>query len=348
MLEYVQYDIKMNKTNFDLSLLKNEEILKLRFCDLGIQIHGTWLEECVTQLYKELEAKNIVFKPECYLADEWLTPDNEPVVGIPFYLAHPRLIELEKSIMHEVEGGTKEECMKLLRHETGHAINYAYRCYKQKLSKQLFGHFYEEYPDRYKYRPYSRSFVIHLDDWYAQYHPDEDFAETFAVWLTPDSSWQEKYKGWKALEKLEYMDRLMKGFANKPPFMPKGEKYWHIASLKSTLATHYKTRTEFYAEHSPDFHDAHLVRIFPENPQASKVKAFKILAKYKKDILKQVSYCTGERKYIISQVLKNLVKRCRELNLVSTDDTLSVMKVTAYITALTMNYVYSGRFKRKK
>ncbi|OGS36754.1 MAG: hypothetical protein A2293_03785 [Elusimicrobia bacterium RIFOXYB2_FULL_49_7] len=339
----------MKTTKPDLSLLKNEEILKLRFCDLGISVKGTWLEECVAELYRELDAKGIAFKPQCYLADEWLTPDNEPVVGIPFYLAHPRLKELEQSIMHEVEGGDKKECMKLLRHETGHAVNYAYRCYTQKQSKKLFGHFYDEYPDRYKYRPYSRSFVIHLDDWYAQYHPDEDFAETFAVWLSPDSNWQEKYKGWRALEKLEYVDLLMKREAVKPPRKSTGQKYWHISTLKTTLATHYKRKTEFYAEHSPDFHDAHLIRIFRHNNQTSKPNAYKVLSKYKKDILSQVSYCTGERKYIVNQVLKNLIARCKQLALVSAeDDTHAVMKTTAYITALIMNYVYSGRFKRKK
>jgi hypothetical protein len=225
----------------------DEELLKLRFRDLGLHIKGTWLEERVVALYAELSSRGLVFRPPCYLADEWLTPDNEPVIGIPFYLAHPRLKELEQKMMHDVEGGDVASCMKLLRHEAGHAINYAYRLYNKKEWKRLFGPFAKEYPDRYKYQPYSKSFVIHLDDGYAQYHPDEDFAETFAVWLAPEGNWQKKYAGWKALEKLSYVDALMKSIAYQPPVVKQGKKYWNIARLTSTLATHYRKRRAFYA-----------------------------------------------------------------------------------------------------
>ena len=294
------------KCHADLSTLSDEQLLKFRFCELGIGINGTWLEGCVNELYSELDAKGIAFHPQCYLADEWLTPDNEPVVGIPFYLAHPRLMELESKRIHEVEGGDKPSCMKLLRHETGHAVNYAYSLHKNKRWKQLFGHFYDEYKDRYKYRPYSRNFVIHLDDWYAQYHPDEDFAETFAVWLAPGSGWKEKYGGWKALKKLEYVDVLMRGISKLPMIKKKGSKHWNISTLKTTLATHYKRKTEFYAEHSPDFHDRHLKRIFAGASDGAGRRADRTLAAYKKDILSNVAFCTGERKYIIGQLLKTL------------------------------------------
>ncbi|MGA2091545.1 MAG: hypothetical protein ABSH12_08840 [Endomicrobiales bacterium] len=333
----------------DLSVISDDELLKLRFCDLGITIKGTWLEECVNTLYGELISHGLHFKPRCYLADEWLTPDNEPVVGIAFYLAHCRLRELEQRFMHEIEGGDTQSCMKLLRHETGHAINYAYRFHTRKRWKQLFGRFSDEYPDRYKYRPYSRSFVLHLDDWYAQYHPDEDFAETFAVWLSPEVDWRQRYQGWKALDKLVYVDTLMKEIASKAPLKKSGHMHWNITTLKTTLKTHYKRKTEFYAEYSPDFHDAHLTRIFPSTGSGGHGKAAGVLTKYKKDIVTHVAYWTGERKYIINRLLKNLIKRCRELALVSgTQDAYPVMKVTAYITSLIMNYVYTGRFRRKK
>jgi hypothetical protein len=333
----------------DLSALTYERLLKLRFRDLGVRIKGTWLEECVARLYSELAAKGVQFRPQCYLADEWLTPDNEPVVGIPFYLAHPRLKELERRLMHEVEGGDPASCMQLLRHETGHAVNYAYRFHTARRWKELFGHFSAEYPDRYRYRPYSKSFVLHLDDWYAQYHPDEDFAETFAVWLTPDSRWREKYAGWKkALEKLEYVDALMKKVAKERPYKEAGRKYWNAERLTTTLAAHYRRKTEFYAEYSPDFHDLHLGRIFPGAPGEA-APANRLLAKYRKEILEHVSYWTGERKYIIDRLLRNLAKRCAALKLTTgTDEALPVLRITTYITTLIMNYVFTGRFKRKK
>lgn len=333
----------------DLSILTDDDLLKVRFCDLGIQIKGTWLEECVHTLYAELEAKGLAFRPRCYLADEWLSPDNEPVIGIPFYLAHHRLMALEQRLMHEVEGGDRASCMKLLRHEAGHAFNYAYRFYAARRWKQLFGHFSEEYPDRYKYRPYSRSFVIHLDDWYAQYHPDEDFAETFAVWLTPESDWKTRYAGWKALDKLEYVDSLMRHGAHRAPAKAGGKMYWNINCLTATLATHYKRKTEFYAEYSPDFHDLHLARIFPGALSGTGRPASRLLSRYKKEILDHVAFWTGERKYIINRLLQNLIKRCGELKLtVNADETRPVMMITAYVATLIMNYVYTGRFKRKK
>ncbi len=342
-------DTMLRKRPVDLTAISEEKLLKLRFCDLGITIKGTWLEECVDALYAELQSHGLSFKPHYYLADEWLAPDTEPVVGIAFYLAHPRLRELEQRMMHEIEGGDKTSCMKLLRHETGHALNYAYRLHTRKRWKQLFGRFSDEYPDRYKYRPYSRSFVLHLDDWYAQYHPDEDFAETFAVWLCPDSNWQQRYQGWKALDKLAYVDTLMREIGAKEPLKKTGRKHWNITTLKTTLKTHYKRKTEFYAEYSPDFHDAHLARIFPAPGSAAPGKAYRTLTKYKKDIVDNVAYWTGERKYIINRLLKGLIKRCRERALVSgANDASPVMRVTAYITSLIMNYIHTGRYRRKK
>ena len=102
----------------DLATIAEEELLGLRLSELPVRIEGTWLEACITQLYDELKARNIPFAPRCYLADEWLTPENEPVIGIPFYLAHPRLIKLQKKML-EAEGDNHEWCMKLLRHECG-------------------------------------------------------------------------------------------------------------------------------------------------------------------------------------------------------------------------------------
>ena len=116
----------------DLDKLSDDKLLSLRFCDLKLTIEGTWLEECISQLYKELEEKKISFRPPCYLPADWLCTDSEPVIGIAFYLAHPRLQKLEKKMMLEVEGGNRDYCMKLLRHEAGHTLNYAYLLHKKK------------------------------------------------------------------------------------------------------------------------------------------------------------------------------------------------------------------------
>jgi hypothetical protein len=335
----------------NLSELPEEQLLTLRICDLPISIEGTWLEECVVELYQELAAKGLKFHPPIYLAEEWLTPEDEPIIGVPFYLAHPVLMKLEQKMMLEVEGGTKATCLQLLRHETGHAISYAYRLQKKRRWQNIFGPWFAEYDETYKYRPYSRSYVRHLDGFYAQYHPDEDFAETFSVWLDPLSDWRKKYQGWKALEKLNFVDDLMKTLCDKPPAVTKAKKYWELASLKRTLAHHYKKRQDLYAEQFPHFHDDYLKRIFAVRGEDNKQLpwAYRCIKQYYKEILSNVCMCTGERKYIANDLLKNIYRRCRELKLVVKEsETSAILKVAVYLTALVMNYSYTGWFRGQK
>ena len=287
------------KTVINLSEISEEKLLALRICELPIAIEGTWIEECLAEVYSDLERKNLKFKPEFYLAEEWLTPEDEPVIGIPFYLAHPTLMKLEQRMMLDVEGGTKKTCLQLLRHELGHAISYAYRLHKKRSWQKTFGHSSEEYDDTYRYRPHSKNFVRHLDGFYAQYHPDEDFAETFAVWLTSDSDWQNQYKKWKAIKKIEYVESLMKKIQNKEPVVKKWKKYWQASTLKRTLGNHYKKKKHFHAEDFPHFHDENLKRIFLERTEENKdmPSAVKSIRKYRREILDNVSMWTGEKVY---------------------------------------------------
>ena len=169
----------------------DEKLLDLRISQLGVTIEGSALEPRIAELQAELDARGLAFQPHFWLSAEWFSPDGVPGVAIPFYLAHPRLAKLERAQMLEVEGGTPEWCMKILRHEAGHAIDNAYKLRQRRRRQQIFGPSYMQYPDYYTPKPYSKSFVLHLDSWYAQSHPDEDFAETFAVWLNPQSDWRD-------------------------------------------------------------------------------------------------------------------------------------------------------------
>src|SRR5919112_308131 len=193
----------------DWPALPDEQLLDVRMADLPIQIEGTTLGDRIAQLRAELAARDLHFPLHFYLSDEFYTPDGTSSIAIPFYLAHERLARLEEAQMFEVEGGEHEWCMRILRHEAGHAIDNAFRLRLRRQRRRTFGSHREPYPEFYTPKPYSKSFVLHLDAWYAQSHPDEDFAETFAVWLTPESEWRQRYAGWPALEKLEYMDALM-------------------------------------------------------------------------------------------------------------------------------------------
>ncbi len=343
----------------DLNKLSDEEILQLRLCELPLSIKGTWVEECIDELYQELEGHGIIFKPSFYVADEWLTPDKEPVIGIPFFLTHPSLMKLEKKMMLDVEGGTKTWCMQLLRHETGHAINYAYKLYMRKKWQKIFGYISVEYEDTYRFRPYSKNFVRHLEDHYAQCHPDEDFAETFSVWLTPGSNWVEVYKGWKALDKLTYVDELMKSIKGKVPLLDKGKKYWEARKIRTKLINFYRKKRQYHAEEFPDFHDQLLIKIFiplNESEYASyspKKKrdipfAASFLKKYRRQIVRNVARWTGEKKFIIDEFLKKVIMRCRMLNLVvSEEEAVAILQITTYITTSIMNSLYTGKYSGK-
>lgn len=339
-----------NIKSVNLDTIREEELLQTRICDLPIQIQGTWLEECVSELYKELEDKGIGFKPECYLADEWLTPEHETCIGIPFYLAHPALIKLERKFMMEAEGDNKAWCMKLLRHEAGHAISYAYNLLKRKTWQRVFGPATLAYTDTYKYRAYSKSYVRHLDGFYAQYHPEEDFVETFAVWLTPHLDWKTVYKGWKAVGKLYYVDKLMSEIKGRVPPVKSSKKFWRTSTLRMTLQNHYKKKRYLSAEEFPDFHDKFLKKIFTDNPEknSKSILAAKAIHQLKRYLLDIISRQSGEKKYVVHDVLKGMEKRCRDLKLVSTQDpSLVAVYVSSYITSLIMNYFYTGRFRGK-
>src|SRR5712672_2589594 len=202
----------------DWASLSDAELLERRISSLGLRLEGTALEPLIRQLHDELSSKGLTFYPPCHVGDEWFVPVGVPAIFIPFFLVHERLRRLERHMMLEVEGGTPEWFMRLIRHETAHAYAYAYQLPEKKKWQQMFGlTSTEETPQFYRPRPYSRSYVVHLDDWYAQSHPDEDFAETFAVWLTPGLDWRARYSGWKALQKLEYLDLLMGSIAGQPP-----------------------------------------------------------------------------------------------------------------------------------
>jgi len=332
----------------DLATIAEEELLSLRLSELPLRIEGTWLETCIAQLYDELNARNILFRPRCYLADEWLTPENEPVIGIPFYLAHPRLCKLQKKMLLEAEGDNPDWCMKLLRHECGHALTYAYDLNRKRSWQRVFGHPSAPYEETYRFRPYSKSFVRHLDYYYAQYHPDEDFVETFAVWLTPGLDWRSKYVGWKALDKLLFVDKLMASIAGKPPLRASGRQLWKVSAIRSTLKRYYQKRRAVEAEDFPEFHDANLLRMFREGKAEGETRqpVAKLLQSHRKELLTTVANWTGERRFMVNEVYNAILKRSRALRLVTDEaDATAVLKLSTYLTTLMMNYRYTTRLR---
>lgn len=210
---------------------------------LNLQITGSSLEKHIIVIYNELKAKGIQFMPECYLSDEWGCPHLTPVIGIPFYLVDEVLKEFEKKYTN-IEAETDEEILMYLRHEAGHALNYAYEVYKLSEWETIFGPFSFPYIDIYHNIPNHPSFVTYLPNWYAQKHPDEDFAETFAVWLDTSSNWRQKYSGTRALEKLLYVDRICSTTFTTQPHITSGYRDNPINELTLTLSQWYADQNE--------------------------------------------------------------------------------------------------------
>jgi hypothetical protein len=287
------------------------------------------------------------FRPHYWLADEWFTPDGVPGVAIPFYLAHPRLARLELAQMLEVEGGDPESCLRILRHELGHAIDNAYDLRRRPTRRRVFGTPATPYPEYYTPKPYSKSFVQHLDHWYAQSHPDEDFAETFAVWLDPQSMWTTRYAGWPAERKLQYMDRLMRQLAHRRPQVRSTRQIDPVSRLRRTLAEHYRHKREHYGLDHPDFYDSDLRRLFSDSSQYTKnPSAARFVQRIRREVRTTVASFTDSYQYTIDQLLEKIIERCRELNLrlmESEDSTRTDFLV--FLTVQTMNYLHSGRHR---
>jgi len=219
----------------------------MRFDELHVSFRGTWLERCVMRLHTELARRAVRHRPHAWLSEEWFSPTGIPGFAIPFYLAHPRLMRLERAQMGTVEGGTVSECMAIMRHEAGHAIQTAYRLHTRPDWRRVFGKTTTPYPDRYRPDRRSRRFVRHLPHWYAQSHPDEDFAETFAVWLRPRAAWRRTYVRWPvALAKLEYVDALMRELAGRRPPVAARRPYLPLRDIHRTLDAHYAARRRHY------------------------------------------------------------------------------------------------------
>lgn len=326
---------------------RREKLLDLRFCDLGLRIEGSPLEERIRRLESELAAKGLDFRPHFWLSSEWFTPDGVPGVAIPFYLAHPRLQRLEEHFMYEAEGASQRWCMQILRHEAGHAIDNAYRLHRKRSWQGVFGKASTPYPDYYQPRPYSKRFVLHLDNWYAQSHPSEDFAETFAVWMAPGGAWRKQYAGWPALRKLEFVDALMKQVTGTRPPVRSRRVIEPLRELKTTLREHYDEKCKRYGTEYPSFYDRDLRRLFSDAPEFAKnPKAAAFLARIAPQIRRLVSRWTGQYQYTIEQAVEEMIDRCRELKLrMDRPEDQAYLEAAILLTVQTMNYLHSGRHR---
>ena len=283
--------------------------MRLTLANTGLVADG------LRKLEHELETRNIVFRPHVWQSDCWFCPDGVPGFAIPFYLAHPRLMQLEQRFMLEVEGGSPESCIRIMRHETAHALANAYRLHLRAAWRRRFGRASRLYPESYLPRPGSRSYVIHLDHWYAQSHPAEDWAETFAVWLDPRSRWRERYQYWPALKKLEYVDTVMQEIRGTKPPVRTRKQIDAVTSLTLTLREYFEQKQARLRADFPRFHEEQLRQIFPTIRSARRERASKLIRRMRAELLTTVAEWTSESRYRISLTLDHMAGRCDELEL---------------------------------
>lgn len=327
--------------------LSDRALLDLRLCDLGLAIEGSALEPRVAQLHTELERRGLRFRPYVWLSTDWFTPDGATGFAIPFFLAHPRLVRLERAQMLQVEGGTRDECLKILRHETAHALDNAYRLRRRKRFRETFGRASEPYRASYAPDPTSRDHVLNLDYWYSQSHPLEDWAETFAVWLQSGSKWRTRYAGWPALAKLEYVDELMTAIADEKPLLRTRAREESVSGVRRTLREYYARKRAVYAEEGTPAFDGQLVRLFPPDSTGPKASAF--LRKHRPELVRRVANATGQHRYLLDHVLREMVGRCRDRDLrLAASESDALLDAAVVLTTLTSQYLYGGhpRYQR--
>ena len=326
--------------------LPQKDLLRVRLRDLRVQIDGTWIEEGLADLYDDLARRDLRFRPHAWLSYDWFVPDTVPGIAIPFYLAHPRLMTLERKMMLEVEGGTRAEMMKILRHECGHALDNAFRLSRESDRQEIFGSSSRRYPDHYRPNPASRHFVRNIRLYYAQSHPLEDFAETFAVVLASRSGgWKKTYEGWPAMRKLEYVDALLERLRGRRPLIRNRATDEPLSSLSMTLGEYYEEKRGRYTLSYPDIYDRDLRRLFSDDPKHHRRElASSFLRRNRTEIRKLVANWTGEYQFTLDQVLGDMIGRSRELKLrVAAPETRLKIDFAILLTVKTMDFHYSRK-----
>src|SRR5436190_2241851 len=325
---------------------ERDQLLGRRISDLGLEIAGTRVERLVHRLYDELAERQIALRPPVYLSAKRGCPDGTPLIGVPFYLADARLERIEAEHAGALEGD--DEAMRYLRHEAGHAINYAFHLYERPDFAELFGDYGRPYRERYAANPLSRAFVRHILGWYAQKHPDEDFAETFAVWLTPTLDWRTEYAGWEALRKLEWMDRVMKDVASLSPDVPElTEDDLPVSAMHWTLGEHYASDDEAFPLDDARQFDGDLLRVFARPSDAPQGEAAaEFLAAHEGELVARIAYWTGEGPGMVRALIRALRDRAAQLGLRAAGlEAATLIELTAFGTAVMMHWRYTRVFR---
>jgi hypothetical protein len=315
--------------------------------ELGLAIAGTQLEPVVEEFLGEVERLGLPVRPRPYLSTEWGVPFGTVAIAIPFYLARPELTALHAERTGFVEGTSRRDILRYLRHEHGHVVNYAYKLYEREEWIETFGAMTQPYRERYAPRPFSRSFVRHLPGWYAQKHPDEDWAETFAVWMTPGCDWRREYAAWKgALAKLRFTDRLMAGLRSEQPLVTAEDLDEDVGELEVSVEELYGPDA-VDGDTLPGF-DGALHTLFEESEEGVEEPrpAAELLRRLARELGPLVFRWTGHFPEHTGALVRQMARRAEALALSypAAREAEVAREATVLVTALAMNHVQNGSY----
>ncbi|MCX6356682.1 MAG: hypothetical protein NT045_02200 [Candidatus Aureabacteria bacterium] len=311
---------------------------------LPLDIKAPPLSRCIKTLYHELDAAGIRFHPRCYLSNGWGCPDLVPLIGIPFHLARPDLMRLHREMGYDVEDPAT--VLRLLRHEAGHALCYAYRLYLRRAWRETFGPFHKAYVDHYIPNPFSREHVIYGKHYYAQKHPDEDFAEAFAVWLAPRSGWRTQYAGTAAAGKILLVDTLMKEIGSLPPLVRGGAEDCPVKEMPFTLLEFYGTSPGEHRRKASAYMDDVLSHVFPAAKRAGKkTSAGRFMAQNEKRIIHTVAFWAGVERREVLVIYRRFARRAARLSLITPP--LRSHEALVNLVSLMTFYIYTYVHTRK-
>lgn len=330
------------------------EVLQKRISDFDLRIEGRPIGKVIERFRAELDACELrQVRPVFYLTDGWGVPEGTVAIGLPFYLADDALRQVQQRRGGMVEGESDEDILRYLRHEMGHVVNYAYRLYATEEWTQLFGPMSRPYLEEYKVVPFSPDFVRHLPGGYAQKHPDEDWAETFALWMTPELDWRALYADAPgALRKLEYCDRVVREVRTRAPEVTDATLDVEAKDLDVTVQEYYDG-FDLGPAAVPKSLDGDLAVIFARPPVVDDAgvrgrvgDAATLLRRQSDELARSVYRWTGVDPALLAPLIEHFAKRARELKLTyalaSRDEVL--IELAGCLTTLAMNYAYRGKF----
>jgi hypothetical protein len=237
----------------------------------------------------------------------------------------------------------------------GHVLNYAYRLYEDEEWVKQFGSITQPYNEDYRPEPFSRRYVRHLPGWYAQKHPDEDWSETFAVWMTPGLDWRTEYSSWPvAAAKLAFCDRLLAELRTRDPVETSAELDEDVGSIEYSLDQYYRSPPDSLGlGDTPRGLDGALRAIFEDlgstegmSLDEPMVPADALIRRLEPALLANVFRWTGhfpERTRVLVRFLGDRAAQLKQ-GYAANREPAAIVAFTTLVTGLAMNYVQRGSY----